>query len=325
MGVLAGRVLLATDGSAEAEHAARLAATISRGIGAELHVVHVRPAPNVFAAPESAIYAPDVVDDLREIAEREGRKTLDEGVKTVGEAGGEVAEAHLRLGRPDAQIVELAEELGALVILGSRGLGPLKRALLGSVSGSVVRHAPGSVLVVRGDGRSGDGLPGKILVALDGSEQADLAARAAAELSGATGSEVHVVAVLPTTAEMFGPHFYSAEIRESLLERARGDARSFLEQQSEKIEADGGSVATTHLRTGSPEAEIVALGEELGAGLIVTGSRGLGGVSRALMGSVSDSVARHASCPVLVVRRGHAAAQEPVARTGAEQEQGSDG
>jgi nucleotide-binding universal stress UspA family protein len=51
------------------------------------------------------------------------------------------------------------------------------------------------------------------------------------------------------------------------------------------------------------DLEIVALAEELGADLIVMGSRGLGGVRRALMGSVSDSVVRHAHCPVLVVRQ----------------------
>jgi nucleotide-binding universal stress UspA family protein len=48
--------------------------------------------------------------------------------------------------------------------------------------------------------------------------------------------------------------------------------------------------------------EIVGLAEEIGAGLIVMGSRGLGGIRRALMGSVSDLVVRHAHCPVLVVR-----------------------
>jgi len=53
---------------------------------------------------------------------------------------------------------------------------------------------------------------------------------------------------------------------------------------------------------GNPAAEIVELAEELGVGLVVVGSRGLGGVRRALMGSVSDSVVRHAHCPVLVVR-----------------------
>ena len=48
--------------------------------------------------------------------------------------------------------------------------------------------------------------------------------------------------------------------------------------------------------------EIVALAEEIEAGLIVMGSRGQGGIRRALMGSVSDAVVRHAHCPVLVVR-----------------------
>jgi nucleotide-binding universal stress UspA family protein len=49
--------------------------------------------------------------------------------------------------------------------------------------------------------------------------------------------------------------------------------------------------------------EIVALAEDLGVGLVVVGSRGQGGIRRALMGSVSDAVVRHAHCPVLVVRR----------------------
>ena len=57
-----------------------------------------------------------------------------------------------------------------------------------------------------------------------------------------------------------------------------------------------------HARVGLPAAEILRLAEKLDVGLIVMGSRGLGGIRRALMGSVSDSVVRHAHCPVLVVR-----------------------
>jgi nucleotide-binding universal stress UspA family protein len=53
---------------------------------------------------------------------------------------------------------------------------------------------------------------------------------------------------------------------------------------------------------GHPDEEIVGLGEEIGADLIVTGSRGLGGMRRVLMGSASDSIVRHAHCPVMVVR-----------------------
>ena len=70
-----------------------------------------------------------------------------------------------------------------------------------------------------------------------------------------------------------------------------------------QIKADGGTVTRAYLRLGRPDVEIVTLAEELGAGLIVVGSRGLGGIRRALMGSVSDSVVRHAHCPVLVVRK----------------------
>ena len=69
-----------------------------------------------------------------------------------------------------------------------------------------------------------------------------------------------------------------------------------------KIEASGGEVEGSHHTAGRPEAEIVTLAEQIGAGRIVMGSRGVGGIRRALMGSVSESVLRHAHCPVLMVR-----------------------
>ena len=68
------------------------------------------------------------------------------------------------------------------------------------------------------------------------------------------------------------------------------------------MRAAGGTVAQAHLRMGRADREIAALAEEIGVGLVVMGSRGRGGIRRALLGSVSDSVVRHAHCPVLVVR-----------------------
>src|SRR5919112_870599 len=144
--------------------------------------------------------------------------------------------------------------------------------------------------------------PTKILLATDGSKEARLAAEAAAELSKDTGSEGHIVYVLPSPRELRGHHLYSREVMSSVLEQAEGDARSFLEEQAKQLGASGGKVAETHLRTGEPDKEIVKLSEELGVGTIVIGSRGLDAVRRALMGGVSDSVVRHAHCPVFVVR-----------------------
>lgn len=144
--------------------------------------------------------------------------------------------------------------------------------------------------------------PTKILLATDGSDQAAMAAEAAAELSKQSGSEIHVAYVLPAPAQLIGHHLYSAEMRESLLGGAEREAETFLKDRAEQIGADGGKVAETHLRSGEPDKEILRLAEDLGAGLIVIGSRGLGAVSRALMGSVSESVVRQAHCPVFVVR-----------------------
>ena len=69
------------------------------------------------------------------------------------------------------------------------------------------------------------------------------------------------------------------------------------------MKAAGATVMQTHLRIGRADEEVVVLAEELGVDLVAMGSRGLGGVRRALMGSVSDSVVRHAHCPVLIARK----------------------
>jgi nucleotide-binding universal stress UspA family protein len=89
---------------------------------------------------------------------------------------------------------------------------------------------------------------------------------------------------------------------EDVLRENRREAKELLEQQAKWIEESGGTVKETHLREGRAEEEIVEVAEEIGAGLIVLGSRGHGRLRRALMGSVSDAVVRHAHCPVTIVR-----------------------
>jgi nucleotide-binding universal stress UspA family protein len=83
------------------------------------------------------------------------------------------------------------------------------------------------------------------------------------------------------------------------------EARRVLDEEAKNIENVGGTVAESHFRMGAAAQEIVNLVEELKVDLIAVGSRGRSRTKRALMGSVSDSVVRHAHCPVLVVRNEH--------------------
>jgi nucleotide-binding universal stress UspA family protein len=69
----------------------------------------------------------------------------------------------------------------------------------------------------------------------------------------------------------------------------------------EQISAAGDTMIQSYVMLGRPDEEIVLLANEIHTGLVVVGSRGLGGMRRLLMGSLADSVVRHAHCPVFVV------------------------
>ena len=296
MSIFPTKVLLATDGSGEAELAAKSALGLAKQTGSELHVVHVLALPIDTQDPSS--FEPEVRRQL----EKRTRERLEELVGRIEAQGGEVAGSHLRVGRPDAEIIDQAEEIGAgLIVMGSRGVGQIRRALIGSVSDSVMRHAHCPVMVVRGEAVV---FPTKLLLATDGSEEANLASSTAADLAIDTGSELHIVCVEPASYvyEMAEWEAFRADMRGELRRVAEEMADSRLHEQLEKVEETGAQIAGTYAKVGFPDAEIVGLAGRLGAGLIVMGSRGRGPLRRALMGSVSDSVVRHASCPILVVR-----------------------
>jgi nucleotide-binding universal stress UspA family protein len=144
--------------------------------------------------------------------------------------------------------------------------------------------------------------PTKILLATDGSKEAQLAATTAADLVKGTGSELHVVHVgeIPL---VYHPerHAYRAEYEEH-----EKEAQQLLEAEVARVKEAGATVVHSHLRLGRANLrageEIIELAQGIDAGLIVMGSRGQGRLRRALVGSVSESVVRHAHCPVTIVR-----------------------
>ncbi len=139
MGFFPMRILLATDGSEEGRLATQAAGELASKTGSELHVVHVG---------ETSV--PPFYTHTRAEVEQKARTVLDEQVKRLEDSETRIAGAHLRVGEPEKEIVLLAQELEAgLVVVGGRGKNPVKRYLVGDVAESVFRHAPCPVMVVR--------------------------------------------------------------------------------------------------------------------------------------------------------------------------------
>ena len=160
------KILLATDGSADALSAA--AADVSRGTGSELHIVHVLPP---FPRHASTGVTPETHSYVRDKSYEVAHQLLAEQAGRIDDLGGTVTETHERRGRPADEILDLAQGIGpGLILMGSRGLGPVKRLLLGSVAEGVVHHASCPVLVTRGGREAWP--PERVVIGDDGSEAA---------------------------------------------------------------------------------------------------------------------------------------------------------
>ncbi len=141
----------------------------------------------------------------------------------------------------------------------------------------------------------------KMLLATDGSEEAELATKSAVDLTNSTGSELHVVYVEPLPDFMKNDDGIPGYDR-VLYKKIEEEGREKLRKLTWRVKVAGGTVTGSHLRMGPVAEEIVDLAGELEVDLIIVGSRGLRGIRRAIAGSVSESVFRHARCPVMVVR-----------------------
>ncbi len=144
------KILLATDASKDATRAAQMASDLANVSDSELHVLHIGNMKDFHVAPGAEQSFSPRTAPLGEVREK-AEKRLDEAVKQVEQVGGTVTQSHLRVGNPDEEILKFCDEQGGfgLIVMGSRGLGPIKRRLMGSVSESVVRHAQCPVLVAR--------------------------------------------------------------------------------------------------------------------------------------------------------------------------------
>jgi nucleotide-binding universal stress UspA family protein len=138
--------------------------------------------------------------------------------------------------------------------------------------------------------------PKKILLATDGSENTTQATQAAVDIARRRGSEIHLIHVWHDVHTPHAHAFVKSELRQQ--------GREILDKEVKRIEEQGGTVTRSHLREGRTFEEVIKLGDELKADLLLVGSRGHRGLRRMLVGSNSEDIVHHAHRPVLVVRRG---------------------
>lgn len=298
------RVLIAIDGSAGAAEAASLARSMAWPDHSRLRVVSVVELEAFMSSlPRPGPARPVLESEIAAYFEAEQRRIVE-----LFSPAHDVETVVLR-GRPATAIVEEARDFAAdVVIVGSRGHGPIATLILGSVSAEVVDRAPCPVLVARRQTLS------HVVMATDDSPSARAAEDFVAGWPVLEGLPIDVVsvadAVHPWTSGI-APGFqlqareaYAKEVEEvaEVAERVAREATMRLR--------GAGRVAEAMVRHGDPAAEIIALAEQRRADLVVLGSRGRSAIAEIVLGSVARNVLAGSDASVLAVRREGAGEEE---------------
>jgi nucleotide-binding universal stress UspA family protein len=135
-------IVIATDGSESAAQALEVAVELAKETGAHLHVVSVRP-PRIAGRGGAGIA-------ILEVEEPQGAEHISEAAAQHARAAGVAATAHTAHGDVADCIAAAAKSLDAdLLVVGSRGMGPMRGAILGSVSHALIHNAPVPITIVR--------------------------------------------------------------------------------------------------------------------------------------------------------------------------------
>ena len=204
-------------------------------------------------------------------------------------------------GDPKTVIVKQAEDWAAdFVVLGANSTHGVMQFLLGGVARTVARLAHCSVEIVR---RTPGPEQFKVLLATDGSESSNAAARSIAGRPWPVGAIFRILSVVEPSAPLLRPPYFSHEMMEELrgkdIQRAQ-QAVSCAELIFEAAGIDASS--TVAVPAATPKELIITEAAEWNADLIVVGSHGRRGLNRLLLGSVSEAVALHAQCSVEIIR-----------------------
>ena len=276
------KILVAYDGSPSARNALSLASQLAREDKSWIKVLAVVP-------PYQGDLELIGVSDIKEAIAGPGQEMLAEARKLADREGISIL-TNLEQGEPYEQIVQVAEEENCdLIIMGRRGKNKMERELMGSVTARVIGHTSKDVLVTPETGK----LSWKnILLATDGSTCCDNALARALEIAQERKVKLNAVSVVYTNDEFYA---LGQEVVKELYQEA--------EKVLDKVQKWGGDLGVQtelFVRDGEPHQAINAMAAEISATLIIMGSHGRKGLTRFLMGSVTERVIGYADCPVLI-------------------------
>lgn len=287
------RLLVGCDDSAGSARAAAFALALAGATGAHATLLHAGPDPAM--TPGHAEAAAAAAEQVM-ASERAWRTRLAE-LRERAPAGAEV-DVRLEHGSPALALMDAAEATNAdLILLGSGGVGPVRGAVLGSVSSQLLQHAPCSVMLFA-EGRE-PAAPAaeaeRVVVGIDGSACSRYALRIAQEVAVALGARlVLATAVDPRVAFVRHPPEAVRELLRAGGQQLLDEARASVAASLEAVEEE--------LLEGAPRDALTTLCERHEPALLVVGTRGIGGFKSLLVGSTSQWMVNHAPCPVLVAR-----------------------
>jgi nucleotide-binding universal stress UspA family protein len=282
------KTILAVDGSDNSYEAVHALKYFARAEQLTLfHVLDVPKPAYPMMMPEAA---EEIYKTLEQSMREDGERLLDRIQSLLPPHAGPSTK-QLRIGSPAEAIVSMAEEQKAdLIVMGARGLGPVKERLFGSVSHRVLTLAPCATLIVNGPVKAMK----EILLPLQGQSDAEAAVRFLQLKPFHDTMKVTLLTVLPETAPPWPNDAAAAAASTEILEKQT----DFLNGVAERLRAIGyqaHGVATV----GIPATIILQQATTLRSDLILMGTRGRQGITRFMLGSVSHAVLHNTPCPVL--------------------------